>query len=82
VLPDANGRPTTVAVAYVAAPILVNGDVVGVVSLGKPKTNIQRFIEYARRKIVAAVLVACAAAIVVALLLYLWVSRPMQSLVE
>jgi two-component system sensor histidine kinase CreC len=81
-LPDANGKPATVTVAYVAAPILVNGDVVGVVSLGKPKTNIQRFIDYARRKIVGAVLLACAAAIVVALLLYLWVSRPMQSLVE
>jgi two-component system sensor histidine kinase CreC len=82
VLPDASGKPATVAVAYVAAPIVVDGDIVGVVSLGKPKTNIQRFIDYATRKIVAAVLVASVAAIVVALLLYLWVSRPMQSLVE
>jgi two-component system, OmpR family, sensor histidine kinase CreC len=81
-LPDPRGLPATIAVAYVAAPIIVNGDLVGVVSLGKPKTNMQRFIDYARRKFITAVLLAFAAAIVVALLLYLWVSRPMQALVE
>jgi two-component system sensor histidine kinase CreC len=81
-LPDPQGAPVTIAVAYVAAPIMVNGDLAGVVSLGKPKTNMQRFIEYARRKFITAVLLAFAAAIVVALLLYLWVSRPMQALVE
>jgi two-component system sensor histidine kinase CreC len=81
-LPDAQGVPATIAVAYVAAPIIVNGDLVGVVSLGKPKTNMQRFIDYARRKFITAALLAFAAAIVVALLLYMWVSRPMQALVE
>ena len=41
--------------AYVAAPIVVEGDRVGVVSIGKPKTNIQRFIDTARRKLLLAV---------------------------
>ncbi|MGB8693204.1 MAG: two-component system sensor histidine kinase CreC [Steroidobacteraceae bacterium] len=74
--------PGTVSVAYVAAPILVNGKLVGVVSLGKPKTNIQRFVDNARRKLIVAVLAASGVAIVLALLLYLWVSRPLQALVE
>ncbi len=82
ILPDANGRPVTVSVAYVAAPIRVNGDLVGVVSLGKPNTNIERFIESARRKLLSAVLLASGIAIVLALLLYAWVSRPLQSLVS
>ena len=73
---------TTVSVAYVAAPILVNGKMVGVVSLGKPKTNLQRFVDNARRKLNYAVLAASGVAIVLALLLYLWVSRPLQVLVE
>jgi two-component system sensor histidine kinase CreC len=82
VLPDAGGRSETVAVAYVAAPIVVDGDRVGVVSLGKPKTNMQRFIGYARQKFIVGALLASAAAIIMALLLYVWVSRPMQALVE
>lgn len=81
ILPDASGKPTTVSVSYVAAPITVDGYLVGVVSLGKPNTNIQRFIDDARRKLLLAVLLAGGAAIVIALLLYNWVSRPLQSLV-
>jgi two-component system sensor histidine kinase CreC len=82
VLSDADGHPAPIAVAYVAAPIVVDGDLVGVVSLGKPKTNMQRFIGYARQKFIVGALLASAAAIIVALLLYIWVSRPMQALVE
>ena len=83
--PDAGGAAGTlsrVSVAYVAAPIMVNGKLVGVVSLGKPKTNIQRFVDNARHKLIYAVLAASGVAIVLALLLYLWVSRPLQALVE
>ncbi len=81
-VPDANGRPVSVSVAYVAAPIRVNGDFVGIVSLGKPNTNMERFIESAQAKLFTAVLAASGIAIVLALLLYAWVSRPLQSLVD
>jgi two-component system sensor histidine kinase CreC len=81
-LPDDSGKPGTVSVAYVAAPIVVDGERVGVVSIGKPKTNIQRFIDAARRKLLLAVLAASAVAILLAALLYVWVSRPMQTLVD
>ncbi len=82
ILPDADGKPVQVSVAYVAAPIRVNGDLVGIVSLGKPNTNIERFIESARSKLFTAVLLASGVAVALALLLYAWVSRPLQSLVE
>jgi two-component system sensor histidine kinase CreC len=79
---DASGATTTVSVAYVAAPILIDGKVSGVVSMGKPKTNIQRFIDNARRNLYYAVAVASLVAIMMALLLYVWVSRPLQALVD
>ncbi|MFO1409896.1 MAG: two-component system sensor histidine kinase CreC [Steroidobacteraceae bacterium] len=77
-----DGAPVGASVSYVAAPILVDGARVGIVSLGKPQTNIERFIDSARRNLVLAVLLASALAIALALLLYNWVSRPLQSLVE
>lgn len=81
-LPDATGKLGIVSVAYVAAPIMVDGELVGVVSLGKPKTNNQSFIDSARRKLIVAVLLASAVAILLAWLLYAWVSRPVQALIE
>lgn len=81
-LPDDAGTPVSIPVSYVAAPILVDGERVGIVSLGKPQTNIERFIDTARRNLVLAVLLASVVAIVLALLLYNWVSRPLQALVE
>lgn len=82
ILPDDTGKPSTVSVAYVAAPILVEGDRVGVVSIGKPKVNMTRFVEAARRKLLLAVLAASAVAILLAALLYVWVSRPLHALVD
>ena len=79
---DERGETITMGVAYVAAPIIVNGDLAGVVSLGKPKTNLQRFLESARRKVLWASVLAAGAVGLVALLLYAWVSRPLQALVE
>lgn len=81
-LADESGVVAEVPVSYVAAPILVDGQRVGIVSLGKPQTNIERFIDYARRNLVLAVLLASAVALVLALLLYNWVSRPLQALVD
>lgn len=81
-LPDGNGGVVPVSVAYVGAPIRVDGRLVGVVSIGKPKTNIDRFIANSSRKLVGVVLVTSGVAIALAFLLYLWMSRPLQSLVD
>lgn len=82
ILVGANGVPTSVSVAYVAAPIRVDGILVGIVSIGKPNTNIERFVDSARTKLFTAVLLASGVAILLASLLYAWVSRPLESLVD
>jgi two-component system sensor histidine kinase CreC len=79
---DAAGQHKTASVAYVAAPIYVGSERVGVVSLGKPKTNITRFLDNARRQLRWVVLVTAIAALALALQLYLWVTRPLQALAE
>ncbi len=79
-LPD--GRRERVSVAWVAAPIFVGDTFVGVVSLGKPRTNIDTFLDSARSQLRNVVLATIAAAIAIGLLLYLWVTRPLQELVE
>jgi two-component system, OmpR family, sensor histidine kinase CreC len=77
-----DGRPQLVAVSYVAAPIFVGDTFVGVVSLGKPETNIGPFLDNARRQLRNVALLTGVAAIGLALLLYAWVTRPLQALVE
>lgn len=72
----------SVSVAYVAAPIFVGETFVGVVSLGKPRTNIDAFLDNARLQLRNMVLVTIAVAVAIGLLLYLWVTRPLQELVE
>ena len=65
---------------YVAAPIRYQDDIVGVVSVGKPTLNVGRFLDAALRRASIAALVAIAAALLVALVLYRWVSQPLARL--
>jgi two-component system sensor histidine kinase CreC len=69
-------------VAYVAAPIYMQGRIAGVVTVAKPKYNIDRFVDHAKTKLIWAVLLALALVVAVALMLYGWVSRPLQSLLD
>lgn len=79
---DPAGQARIVSVAYVAAAIYVGSERVGVVSLGKPKTNIARFLDNARRQLRWVVIVTALVALALALLLYLWLTRPLQQLEE
>jgi two-component system sensor histidine kinase CreC len=81
-IPDASGQPQVVSVAYVAAPVYSGSRFVAVVSLGKPKTNIRRFLLSAQRQLRNVVVATAALALALAALLYLWVSRPMQALAD
>lgn len=71
----------TVSVSYVAAPVMSDGVIVGVVSVGKPKTNIYKFVDSARKDVMVAIIFSVLFALFIALLLYLWISKPLQSLV-
>lgn len=65
------------SIAYVAAPIYRHGDLVGVLSVGKPKVNVTQFILTARQDLIWAVLGVTVLAVVTVTMLYLWVSRPL-----
>jgi len=65
---------------YIARPVLYQGDVVGVLSVGKPTLNANRFIVDIRSDLL---LTACAIALavtLVGLLLNLWLTRPLLNL--
>lgn len=71
------------SVLYIAAPILdAQGTLRGVVSVGKPASNADRFLEVAKRKLTTAGLVATLAVLALGLVLYAWVSRPLGKLLR
>ena len=70
------------SVLYIAAPIQVDGELIGVVSVGKPAHNVDRFIGIAKQKLSTAGLVAAATVLALGLGLYAWVNRPLEQLVR
>ncbi len=70
------------SIAYVAAPIYNKGDLVGVLSVGKPKVNVTQFILTARRDLIWAVAGIAVLALLTATMLYLWISRPLYKVAQ
>jgi len=69
-------------VAYVAAPIYRQGGIAGVVTLAKPKSNIDRFVAKAKTNLMLAVAISIGLVLLLGYTLYIWVSRPLQTLVD
>lgn len=69
-------------VAYVAAPIYKQDRIIGVVTVAKPKSNIDRFVANAKFNLLLAVLISVVMALLLGFTLYIWVSRPLQALVD
>ncbi|MDO5675409.1 MAG: two-component system sensor histidine kinase CreC [bacterium] len=65
---------------YVAAPIYMNGAIVGVLSVSKPTTNILYFIAKARYRILAMAGLSLLAAAVLSFLVAYWITRPIKRL--
>jgi len=70
------------AVAFVAAPILSGDQIIGVVSVGKPKFNSRRFLSRARENLVFAALLVALSTLIIGFVVYRWVSRPLDRLVD
>ena len=68
------------SVMYVAAPIHVQGEVVGVLSVGKPTYNATEFINATKRNIIIAGTLTCLGVIIVGLLVSGMLLRPIQRL--
>jgi len=70
----------TSSVLYVAAPIRVNGEIAGVLTVAKPTVNINSFLKTAKPRIVAVGSLAAAAAVVFSLVASFWITRPIRRL--
>jgi two-component system sensor histidine kinase CreC len=68
------------SVLYVAAPIEVKGKLAGVLTVAKPTTNINNFIDSARPRILRVGLISALVALVLSLLATLWIIRPISRL--
>ena len=64
------------SVMYVSAPVRAAGEIVGVVSVGKPVQSLNQFVAAARRKTLVVGATSVAAVLVLALILSLWLVRP------
>jgi two-component system, OmpR family, sensor histidine kinase CreC len=75
------GDPNT-SVLYVAAPIVAHGETIGVLSVGKPTTNVNVFIAQAQRKIYRSGLISGLLILMVGLLVSEMVTRPIRGLTD
>ncbi len=79
--PDVEGRPET-SVMYVAAPIRLNGEIVGAVSAGKPVQSFGQFVDAARRKTLLVGATSVVALLLFALIVSVWLVRPLGLIVD
>ncbi len=70
----------TSKVLYVAAPIKVNENIVGVLTVAKPTTNINTFLKNAKPQIFKVGLLAAFVAIFLSFIVSLWITRPIKRL--
>ena len=68
------------SVMYVAAPIVLNSDIIGVLSVGKPTRAANLFIEASNRKIATAGILTVLAVVILGLILSGMITRPIQQL--
>ena len=67
-------------VLYVAAPVLVDGNISGVLTVAKPTTSINTFLKSAKPQIFRVGVFAMLAAIVLSFVVSLWITRPIKRL--
>ncbi|HWR77161.1 MAG TPA: two-component system sensor histidine kinase CreC [Thiobacillus sp.] len=76
-----NPYDDTSSIMYVAAPIRVNGQIVGVLSVGKPSRSFQTFIDLGQREANKAAMGLFAVAMLLALVFSYWMTRDLRRLV-
>ncbi len=70
----------TSSVLYVAAPILVYGEIAGVLTMAKPTTNINNFLGGAKPQIARLGLFSMLATMLLSLFASIWITRPIKRL--
>jgi two-component system sensor histidine kinase CreC len=70
------------SVAYVAAPIYYNGEIVGVCSVSKPWKSIHSFVQSTQKKIIIAAIIGFFIILLLSYLISLWITRPILQLIN
>lgn len=68
------------SVLYVAAPILIDGNITGVLTVAKPTTNINSFLSRARAKIKIRTIIAAGFISLLSIMVILYLTRPVKLL--
>jgi two-component system sensor histidine kinase CreC len=76
----ANPQDSTSTILYVGAPIIVHGKIAGVLTVAKPTTNINAFINREKPKIFKLWYIASALAILLSFVVSLWLTHPIKRL--
>lgn len=70
------------SVLYVAAPIILDGKISGVLTVGKPTTNITWFVANAKLQVVVVAALALLVASLLSFLVSYWITRPIKRLTD
>ncbi len=72
----------TSSVLYVAAPVVVRGNIAGVLTVGKPTTNINNFLKGAKPRISRVGFLSVLAAAFLSFFASVWIARPIKQLTQ
>jgi two-component system sensor histidine kinase CreC len=75
-----NSADPSSKVLYVAAPVLVNDTIAGVLTVAKPTTSINNFLKQAKPQVFKVGLLAAGVAIFLSYIVSLWITRPIKRL--
>jgi len=70
------------SVLFSAAPIIVKGQIIGVVSVGKPVTLLNQFMSLAKLRIISLGILIMTLASIFTILVLSWISRPLKKLLQ
>ncbi len=75
-------KDSTSSVIYIAAPIMKNGRIAGVVTAGKSQDSVSLFISIAKKKFLSALLFAAVTASLLGVLISFWITWPLRRLLD
>jgi two-component system sensor histidine kinase CreC len=78
----ADPNDDTSSVLFVAAPVMSEGQIAGVLTVSKPQKSMATFMQETRRKIFVMGGIAAAAVVIVGTLLSTWITRPIEKLTK
>jgi two-component system sensor histidine kinase CreC len=78
----ADPNDPTSAVLFVAAPVMSEGQIAGVLTVSKPQKSMAVFMQETRRKIFVMGAIAAAAVVIVGAILSAWITRPIERLTK